>query len=588
MAERSNRKDRRRQKKLARQARRGGPSAGPGPVIAEALAFHRSGRLAEAVDAYRRALAEAPAQPHVLANLAGALAGLGKHADAIQCLRQALDIDPEFATAHYDIGVLLQGQGKLDEAARAYEEALALNARSFESLVNLGVVRQAQGRLAEAEDAYRRAIAVDPRVAELHSNLGVVLERRGDAAGAVGCFRQALVCKPDYVLALNGLGVALQKQGDAAAAAAAFERALKIKPDFVEALNNLGNLCHKLGRLDEAARHMQRAIAIQPDYAEAHRNYAHVLLLQGNFKAGWPEFQWRWRCRDFPSERRTFAAPAWSGQPLKGKTILVWGEQGVGDEIHFAHMMPDLIARDARVVLECERRLVPLFKRSFAGVTCVARATPPAPETASGIDFQAPIGNLGRWLRPDLESFPERPSYLVADAGRRDALRDKYRAGSGDLLVGIAWISKNPEVGPEKSMALAEWRPLAAIAGVRFVDLQYGDTEAERRAFEDETGARIIHDASVDQMADMDAFAAQVAAMDLVVSVSNTTVHVAGALGVPTWVLLGRLPLAVWMAEGKKSPWYPSLRLYRQAKAGEWGDAIGRIEKDLGELAAGR
>ena len=550
MAEPTNSKARRRQKKMARRSRKGDPVADPGPALAEALAFHRSGRLAEAVDAYRRVLAEAPAHPQVLANMAGALAGLGRHADAIRCLRQALEIDPEFAEAHFNMGVLFQGQGKPDEAAGAYEQALALDARSFEPLVNLGVVRQAQGRLAEAEAAYRRAIAVNPRFAELHSNLGVVLDRRGDAAGAVGCFRQALVHKPDYVLALNGLGVALQKQGDATGAVAAFERALEIEPDFAEAMNNLGNLYHRLGRLDDAARHFERAIAIQPDYAEAHRNYSHVLLLQGNFKEGWPEFQWRWRCRDFPSERRDFAQPAWRGQPVEGKTILVWGEQGVGDEIHFAHMVPDLVERGARVVLECERRLVPLFRRSFEGVACVARATPASPETAGGIDFQAPIGNLGQWLRPDPKSFPRRPSYLVADAGRRDALREKYRAGGGDLMVGIAWISKNPEVGHEKSMALADWRPLAGVAGIRFVDLQYGDTEAERRAFEEETGVRIAHDASVDQLADMDAFAAQVAAMDLVVSVSNTTVHVAGALGVPTRVLLGGVPLSVWMAEG--------------------------------------
>ena len=266
--------------------------------------------------------------------------------------------------------------------------------------------------------------------------------------------------------------------------------------------------------------------------------------------------------------------------------MLVWGEQGIGDEVHFAAMVPDLIDAGARVVLECERRLAPLFGRSFPEAMCVALENPPAAETmGNDIDFQVPSGNLGAWLRPDLDSFPDRESYLVADENRVAELKDRYRDGTGDRLVGIAWISKNPEIGKDKSMALADWRPLTEIGGIRFVDLQYGDTADERARFERQTGTPIIHDDAIDQMADLDAFAAQVAAMDLVISVSNTTVHLSGALGVPTWVLLNTLPLCVWMAKGEDSPWYPSLRLFRQTKAGEWADVIGRVESELKAFA---
>ncbi|HEX9568617.1 MAG TPA: tetratricopeptide repeat protein [Rhodospirillales bacterium] len=514
-----------------------------------------------------------------------ALAGQGRLDDAVACFERALAADPGSVLAYYNIGVLRQRQGRLDDAARAYADALAIKPDYLEPLVNLGIVRQAQGRLDDAEAAYRRAIAVNPNFAELHHNLGGVLERRGDPVGAVACYRRALTVKPDYALALNGLGVALHKQGDDAVARAAFERALTLEPRFVEALSNLGHLHHRQGRLQAAAECFRRAIAMKPDYAEAHRNLSHVLLLEGNFRDGWPEFTWRWRCRDIPSERRDFRAPKWSGEPVSGKTVLVWGEQGVGDEVHFAEMVPDLVEAGARVVLECERRLVPLFARSFPAATCVARATPPAPETTAGIDYQTPIGDLGRWLRPDAARFPKRPSYLKADPAKRSGFRDKYRAGGSDLLVGIAWISRNPEVGADKSMALTDWRPLAEVPGVRFVDLQYGDTLAERRAFERDTGTAIVHDDGVDQLADMDAFAAQVAAMDLVVSVSNTTVHVAGALGVPTWVMLNTVPLAVWMRDGEDSPWYPSVRLYRQKTVGAWADVIKRVERDLRKFA---
>ena len=514
-----------------------------------------------------------------------ALAGRGRLDDAVASFERALAADPGSVLARYNIGVLRQRQGRLDDAARAYADALANKPDHLESLVNLAIVRQAQGRLDDAEAAYRRAIAVNPNLAELHHNLAGVLERRGDSAGAVRSYRHALAVNPEYAPAVNGLGVALQKQGDDQAAKAAFERALKLKPDFAEALSNLGHLHHRNGRLDAAAECLRRAVAMRPDYAEAHRNLAHVLLLQGDFEDGWAEYEWRWRCRDFPSERRQFAAPMWSGGPLKGKSLLVWGEQGVGDEVHFAEMVPDLVEAGARVVVECERRLVPLFRRSFPAATCIARATPPAPETAHGVDWQIPIGSLGRWLRPDPARFPKRRSYLTADPVKRRTLRDKYKAGGGDTLVGIAWISRNPEVGGDKSMALAALAPLAEVPGVRLVDLQYGDTADERRDFERDAGTKIIRDDAVDQLADMDGFAAQVAAMDLVVSVSNTTVHVGGALGVPTWVMLNAVPLAVWMQEGEASPWYPSVRLYRQNTAGAWADVVRRVTRDLGKLA---
>ena len=224
-------------------------------------------------------------------------------------------------------------------------------------------------------------------------------------------------------------------------------------------------------------------------------------------------------------------------------------------------------------------------ERSFDGIECIAKEDPPSAETRrDGIDFQAPGGNLGRWLRPNLESFPGRKSYLTADADRRDGLREKYMADGESLLVGVAWISKNKRIGPQKSMALMELAPLSRIPGVRLIDLQYGDTVDERAGFGDETGISIIHDETVDQVADLDAFAAQVAAMDLIISVSNTTGHFAGALGVPAWVLLNFVPLPFWLLEGDTSPWYPSVRLFRQTEPGDWGDVIGRVEKALADF----
>ncbi len=493
------------------------------------------------------------------------------------------------AAEAFDAGNAHQQAGQFEDAEREYRAAIGAQGDFFEAHVNLGVVLQGQGKAEDAGEAFLRAIGLNPEMADIHYALGTVYQDLNRIGDARDCFQSALDIDCGSVEALNGLAICRETLGDADGAVEAFKSAIDVNPDFAEAHNNLGTLYSKLGRIEDAQACLRRAIEINPDYAEAHRNYSHVLLLQGRFAEGWPEFRWRWQCRDFPSEKRIFPQPLWAGQPLEGKTILVWGEQGVGDEIHFAEMVPDLFEAGARVILECETRLAPLFRRSFSAVTCIPRQTPPAAEALNpDIDFQCPSGDLAGWLRSGWGAFPGRSSFLTANHARAEALKETYQAGSRDLVVGIAWISKNPEVGKDKSMTLSDWRGLAEISGVRFVDLQYGDTAEERARFEEDTGATILHDEAIDQMADLDAFAAQVAAMDLVISVSNTTVHMAGALGIPTWVVVNTVPLCVWTLEGETSPWYPSLRLFRQSEAGVWDDVVGQVAGALREFSAAR
>ncbi|NQU61490.1 MAG: tetratricopeptide repeat protein [Rhodospirillales bacterium] len=475
----------------------------------------------------------------------------------------------------------LHQAGRLAEAEAAYGKILKGAPDFFEANVNLGVVLQGQGKLEEALDAYKQAIKINPDSPEIHFAFATALQEMEQTVVAVAAYQRAVELKPDFVDALNGLAIALQTQGDAENATKSFERALEADPDNAETLNNLGTLYHKEARLDDAMATYRRALDIRPDYAEAHRNLSHVLLLGGHLAEGWAESRWRWKAKDFPSEKRSFPSPIWNGEDISGKTLLVWGEQGVGDEVHFAAMVPDLIGQGAAIVLECDRRLVALFERSFTQAACVARETPAAAEITSDIDFQIPSGDLGGYLRPDFDSFPDKESYLIADGARTAALKNQYQDGTDDLLVGIAWHSTNPDIGKEKSMSLMDWRPLAGLPGIRFIDLQYGDTSSERAEFEKQTGVAVMHDDGVNQMKDLDAFAAQIAAMDLVISVSNTTVHFAGALGVPTWVMLNTLPLPVWMLDRDDCPWHPSIRLFRQGQKGEWSDVIGRVGEAL-------
>jgi ADP-heptose:LPS heptosyltransferase len=279
-----------------------------------------------------------------------------------------------------------------------------------------------------------------------------------------------------------------------------------------------------------------------------------------------------------------FDAPYWNGEPLKDGKFLIWTEQGLGDEVLLTSMIPDVLARGAQCTLVCTQRLAPLVQRSFPTIRVLTRedmkkdATP-----AQGADFQASLSQLALHLRPTIASYPRRASNLSADPAEVNELRQRYKQDSPDRLVGIAWHSANPQAGTEKSTSLVEWQEILRTPGYRFVSLQYGDHAAAYRQLKDATGLSLIVDRTVDSKKDLARFASQVAAMDLVISVSNTTVHFAGALNVPVWTLV---PASVgriwyWFLERTDSPWYPSMRLFRQNRDAGWAPILQSITQEL-------
>lgn len=361
-----------------------------------------------------------------------------------------------------------------------------------------------------------------------------------------------------------------------------YEKALAINPDYVEVHNNMGVALRKLEDFDNAGACYRHAIALNPDYAQARLNLSHLQLLMDDYENGWKGYHWRWKVDEFTSPNRTLERPLWQGEPIDGKRLLVWPEQGIGDEVLFAGMIPDLIERGAEIVLESDKRLTPLFSRSFPSVTCIARDDPASQDSLPGeIDFHIPLGGLGRYLRPALDDFPEPKPYLVAAQEQKSLLRSRYQASDQGPLIGIAWRSGSPNEGEQRSLTLADLLPLLKNPSATFIDLQYGGTGEERLAFTKETGIEIIHDDKIDQKADLDAFVAQIAALDMVLSIDNSTVLIAGALGIPTWVLLPTVPYWSWGLEREDSPWFDSLRLFRQKQRGEWGSVIKRAAQEL-------
>lgn len=358
--------------------------------------------------------------------------------------------------------------------------------------------------------------------------------------------------------------------------------ALALRPKYAEAHYNLACVLQAQGRLDEALAGYSRAVELQPDYAQARFGQALAQLLDGDYGSGWPNYEARWQSIDHDTPMLPYPQPFWTGQKLETGRLLLWGEQGIGDEIMFVGLIPDALRAGNRILLDCDPRLKPLFARSFpeievvSGVDAIENA---ASAAEAGIAAHLPTGSLPRLFRGSESAFSAAKSpYLIADPVDRARFRNRY--GDSGPLIGLAWRTNNKQTGRKRSMDLSLLAPLFALPGLRWISLQYGDFDAlEEQAAA--ANAPLLIDRAVDQLATIDLFAAQVAAMDQVVTIDNSTAHLAGALGLPVCLLL---PFAAdwrWLEKREDSPWYPTLRLFRQPSPGDWRSVVEKVEHFL-------
>jgi Tfp pilus assembly protein PilF len=490
---------------------------------------------------------------------------------------------------------------------------------------NRGTALKALERLRDAADAFRTAIRIAPKLAPAYANLGVTLQDLGDLAGAAEAYERALTLNPGERETLNNLGTLRREQGDLDGAADIFTKLIAAHADFGEAYLNFGSVRHAQQRFDDAIAILQQAlargarrdaafyniglaherkaeiaqavasyeaaVAANPDNAEAQWNKALLHLMRGEFAAGWHGYEHRWRTRTLAGQERPHGQPRWDGRRDLAGALLVWGEQGIGDEILYGRMAGELADAGMNVVCELDPRLVPLFARSWPALRVIPRQTPPDP-IAAGPDIaaQIPAASLGQYLRAEAGAFPTTAAgYVRPKPARVARYRDITHAQANNAVVGISWISKNPDVGANKTVPLSSWAPILKTPGITFVDLQYGDTAAERRDAEAQLGVSIQHLAELDLRQDIDGLAALIAACDVVVTVSNSTAHLAGALGVPVWVMVpgGHGKFWYW-GMGDVAPWYPRARLFRQDAAAGWRATIDTVARELMQLQAHR
>ncbi len=575
-----------------------------------------AGRHAAAVDAFRAALEARPDFAEAEAGLGEALQGTGALGDARAALERATAIDPNLARAHNNLGSLHAAAGDYAAARACFERARVLLPEDPRVLANLAGACFNLGQVDDAVELCREALSHAPDDLALNRQLASLLWTREDWDGAAACLEQVLAREPDAVQDLHLLGRSFVERREPAAAIAPlrrahagapddvgvlcslaqalqltlayddakalFERALALDPTEITAFVGLMQIERDSGRLDAALTLGARALALDPDNAPARSQHCHTLLSLGRLGEAWDLYDSRfdkdsglkhgyrrgvvWDTQDAGGR------PMWRGEPLDGKRIALFAEQGPGDVVMFLSCLPDLLARGAAADLIVQKRMVALAQRSFPSVRVEGhnqlQRGLDAPRTA---DYNMPLGSLPRYLRRSDADFPRRRQYLEPNPDRVQLWRERFRAllpdGQG-VTVGISWRGgTGPYFGAMRRSALDDWLPLLRCPDSAFVSLQYGTPE-ERKAWLDEfharSGIRVADWDDSDPKDDLDGLAAQVAALDLVVSMANTTVHFAGALGRPCWTVVPRMPSWRWVRGRTDCPWYPTMRLFWQ------------------------
>jgi len=535
-------------------------------------------------------------------------------------LERAIEIDPDNAEAHHRLGVAQAQEENYSGAAEHLGRAIAINAQLIGAHVDLGNVLRLRGEADAAAAAYRRALELDRSNPLAHYNLGLLLRQAGDAAAALPHLFRARDLMPEHADALNELALCLielhrfeeaierletelarrpdsaavntwlgfvyQKMLRATDAWECYQRAAALGAGDAEFFNNRGIVLQDLGRLEEALASYGHALELQPDYPLARFHRGLVRLMLGDFERGWPDYEVRLVSEDNP--QRPARYPRWDGSPPSGRTILAWGEQGLGDEMMFASCLHEIIDAGGRLIIECAPKLEGLFRRSFPGATVYAatpeRAIPP-PIAARNIDLEIPTGSLPLFFRRGPGTFPRHRGYLHADPQRIAGWRERLaRLGPG-LKVGISWQGgTHKSRSPLRSIALERLEPVLACAGTRFVSLQYTDARQEIAELAARRGIVVEH--WPEAIADYEHTAALVCALDVVVSVCTAVIHLGGALGQRVLIMAPHSPEWRYGFAGESVPWYPSVRILRQTAAGDWEPVIAAVAGVLRELAA--
>jgi Flp pilus assembly protein TadD len=548
-----------------------------GELLSRARQAHQAGHLPQAEALYRQILQVEPNSAEALLGLGTLCLQQGKLAEAVPPLEQFVGLEPHRTDALNNLGIALANLGRPAEAINHFQQALRLQPNNPGTYNNMALTLFKQGRFADAERCWREVLRLFPDHPDVHNSLGIALAEQDRLDVAVGHFERAARLKPYFPEAYSNRALALVGLGRFEEAEAVAGQALRLRPGYPDAANHLGLALLKQGRLEEAMSWFNEALRLRPDHAETHKNRAICWLLQGDYARGWPEFEWRWKCKDFVPRR--FPQPPWDGSPLDGRTILLHAEQGLGDTLQFIRYAPLVKQRGGNLLLECPPAMHRLLA-SCRGIDQFHAKGGPRP----AFDVHAALMSLPGLLGTTLQTVPAEIPYVFAEPALVEKWRQELASVSG-FKIGINWKgSPRYRADQQRRVPLAAFAPLARLPGVKLFSLQkgFGTEELAQVA-----GQFEVTDLGPRMEEEADAFihtAAVMKNLDLIVTSDTAVPHLAGALGVPVWIALPHVPDWRWKMDREDSPWYPTARLFRQKRSGDWADMFERIAIELAKF----
>jgi tetratricopeptide (TPR) repeat protein len=500
---------------------------------------YRAGHLQKAAELYAELARVQPNQSAALFMLGIINAQTGNLNDAAEYFRKLIAIHPAHTGAYYNLGNVYRDQGKFNEAFKCYQKAIQLNPAYAEAYINIGIIFRMQGRLDEETACYQKAIQLNPRSAEAFYNLGHSFFQKEQ-------FDKALAC---------------------------YEKVTVLNPQSADAYMNLALVLRIKGRNEEALACYRKAVLINPNDASAHWNLSNVLLLIGNYTEGWEEFEWFRKTEDCSKRQRNFPHPLWDGSDIEGQTILLHAEEGFGDTLQFIRYAPLVARRGARVIVESQKELTVLLKnvKEIQHIISHGSELPP-------FDIHCPLMSLPRVFGTTIENIPADTPYLTPDPAKAEIWRERLQGDHSRIKIGLVWSGGGLPF--RKSCSLGLFSPLANLQGIAFYSLQKGSPAKQSKNAP--AGMKLID--YTDELHDFSDTAAFIENLDLVIAVDTAVAHLAGALGKKVWTLLPFVPDWRWMLNRDDSPWYPTMKLFRQTVPGDWKGVIDIVTDNLSQL----
>jgi tetratricopeptide (TPR) repeat protein len=598
------------------------------------VVHYQRGNAEQALALITKALSLDPRHSICRGNLANVFKSLGRAEDAFNSYQVAIELNPQFSDAYFNLGVVSSELGNINEAIVRYSQSISIKPKFPAAYSNRGLLLQQIGLSEKACSDYEQATNLDPNYAQAFFNWGVAMQdRKGleNLQQALKLYDKALAIDPGLFMALNNRGNVLQELGDFQQAFASFSKAIDLNPQFHQAFYNRGALLQELKQFDsalkdydaaidldrnmkqayfnrgsvqeqrmyfmEAKNDFETAIALDHNFANAYFNLALLTLKLEQFNEGWSLYEWRWNSDDFlgfhlTSSRKKIPLNQFKLKDITGLRVMLWNEQGVGDDVFFMpwvqKMWSHSLVEKFEVICRVEKRLLPLFRRSFPNLQFTGHQTQ-VPEDQ--YDLHLPIGSLPH-LMDQIESkysdqYQSTQAYLKADKEVSNNIRLGLKKSPKRVLIGISWRSKNPKTGAPRSIDLLKLVRTLNFPNVDFVNLQYGEVKDDIKNVLDQTGIVVHEYPGLDVGKDLDGLANIISACDAVVSVDNTTVHLSGALGVHTYVMLPLIADWRWGLNRNKALWYPNVELFRQLDRGNWDGVLEEIReviKSRGEI----